>query len=265
VGAQRILLLGSGGTGSTLLEMSLALSPEITALGEVSEFARVEPDKHVCTCGAPFSGCPLWGGLLAEAGPAGWSGTTFLARAIDRAWEIEKTPWCIDSVKNDPALANERQLGLAGTRAIYLVRHPCGYVYSWLSSGFDFDRVIGAWVHEQEQTLAFLDEAATHGVPSVTVRYEELVEDPGRTLGRLGEFLGVTGPFGERSAAWDWEKAPWGRRQHVLCGAPWRLSGRPEAIREDVRWKLALQPSAQAEILRACRPLMRRLGYSEGT
>jgi hypothetical protein len=254
------MLLGSGASGSTLLEMTLALSPEITALGEVSEFARVLPHQHACTCGVIFGECPLWGPLLADAARDNCSGATFLERAIARVSEIERTPRCVVSVKNERALDNERALGLAETRAIYLVRHPCGYVYSWVISGLELEQVLGAWVHEQERTLAFLAEA---GVPSSIVRYEELARDPGGTLARLGEFLGVPGPFGERGAAWDWARAPWGRRQHVLCGAPWRLSGRPEAIREDERWKLALRPSAQEEILRACRPLMRKLGYSE--
>lgn len=260
---QRILLLGSGASGSTLLEMTLALSPGITALGEVSEFARVLPAQHACTCGVLFADCPLWGPLLADAARDGASGSTFLGRAIAHASRLEGTPWCVSSVKNEEALASERSLGLDGTRAIYLVRHPCGYVYSWLISGLEFDQVLEAWVREQERTLTFLDEARARGIPTSTVRYEDFVRAPGATLARLGAFVGVPGPFGERVEPWDWSRAPWGRRQHVLCGAPWRLSGKPDEIREDERWRLALRASAQAEVLRACRPLLRKLGYAD--
>ena len=260
---QRILLLGSGASGSTLLEMALALSPEVTALGEVSEFARVSPHQHACTCGVLFADCPLWGPLLADAARDGCSGSTFLARAIARASELEGTRFCVSSVKNERALADERSLGLDGTRAIYLVRHPCAYVYSWIISGFELEHVLCAWVREQERTLAFLEEAEAAGVPTSTVRYEDLARDPGSALARLGAFIGVAGPFGEREVPWDWSRAPWGRRQHVLCGAPWRLSGKPDVIREDERWRLALRPSAQAEVLRACRPLLQKLGYAD--
>jgi hypothetical protein len=260
---QRILLLGSGASGSTLLEMALALSPEITALGEISEFARVSPEQHACTCGVPFADCPLWGALLAEAARDGSSGAAFLARAVARASELEGTPWCVSSVKNEQALDNERSVGLDGTRAIYLVRHPCGYVYSWVISGLELEPVLAAWIHEQQRALAFLEEAGASGIPTCMVRYEELARDPGATLARVGALVGVSGPFGERGAPWDWARAPWGRRQHVLCGAPWRLSGKPETIREDERWRLALRPSAQTQILRACRPLLRRLGYAD--
>ncbi|HEX4341225.1 MAG TPA: hypothetical protein VH062_35190 [Polyangiaceae bacterium] len=260
---QRILLLGSGGSGSTLLEMTLALSPEITALGEISEFARVLPAQHACTCGVLFADCPLWGSLLAEAARDGIAGPAFLARAVTRASELEGTPWCISSVKNEEALASERSVGLDGTRAVYLVRHPCGYVYSWVISGYELDAALATWIAEQERMLAFLEELDAKSIPACTVRYEELAKDPGATLAHIGAVIGVAGPFGEREAPWDWARAPWGRRQHVLCGAPWRLSGKPEAIREDERWRLALRPSAQAEILRACRPLLRRLGYAD--
>jgi hypothetical protein len=207
----------------------------------------------------------LWGPLLAEATRDGWSGSKFLAHAIASASALEGTPWCISSVKNENALANERSVGLDGVRVIYLVRHPCGYAYSWVISGLELEPVRDAWIHEQERTLAFLEEAETTGIPTATVRYEDFAHDPGTTLARLGAFVGVVGPFGERGAPWDWARASWGRRQHVLCGAPWRLSGKPDSIHEDERWRLALRPSAQAEILRACRPLLRRLGYSEET
>ena len=259
--ASRILLLGSGGSGSTLLEMTLALSPDVTALGEISEFLRVVPGQHACTCGVLFADCPLWGPLLMEAARDGWTGSTFLSRSIARASELEYTPWCVSSVKNDQALADERSIGLEGTRAIYLVRHPCGYVYSWVISGFELEHALAAWIREQERTLVFLEELEALSVPATTVRYEDFVADPGATLARLGAFLGVAGPFGERDAPWDWARAPWGQRQHVLCGAPWRLSGKPDAIREDERWRLALRPSAQAQVLRACRPLLQKLGY----
>jgi hypothetical protein len=163
-------------------------------------------------------------------------------------------------VKNDAGLEAERALGLEDTRLVYLVRLPCGYAYSMINTGLDFDHAVDAWIHEQEKTLALLAELKC---PSFTIRYEELARDPGPTFGQLAEFVGIAGPFGERGAPWAWEQATWGARQHILCGAAWRLHGRPSAVREDVRWKSALHPAAQAKILRLCAGLLRELGYED--
>lgn len=240
--------------------MGLALSPEVTALGEVSEFGRVKPEQHECTCGVLFGQCRLWGDLLREAAENDLSGVEVLARAIERANELESTHWCVDSVKNDAGFEAERALGLEDTRLVYLVRHPCGYAYSMINTGLEFDYAVDAWIHEQESTLALLAELKR---PSLTIRYEQLARDPGRTLAQIAEFAGIVGPLGERGAPWAWEQASWGTRQHILCGAAWRLHGRPSAVREDVRWKHALHPGAQAKIFRLCAGLLRELGYGD--
>jgi len=240
--------------------MGLALSPEVTALGEVSEFRRIKREQHACTCGVVFGDCRLWGPLLREAAERDLSVAEFLARAVDRASDLESTPWCVDSVKNDAALAAEKALGLEETRFVYLVRHPCGYVYSQLNSGLDFQYAIDAWVDEQQNTLSVL---AQLDEPGLTIQYEQLAREPGRTLAEVAAFVGIAGPFGERGTRWDWERAPWGDRQHILCGAGWRLSGRPSSVSEDVRWKFALHPAAQAKVVDTCRPLLRQLGYAD--
>lgn len=237
--------------------MGLALSPEVTALGEVSEFTRVKPHQHACTCGVVFAECRLWGELLQRAAAGALSTADFLRRAVERATELDSTRWCVDSVKNETGLAAECELGLGGSRLVYLVRHPCGYVYSQINCGFDFDYALDAWVYEQESALSFL---ARQEVASLTVRYEQLARNPARTLGEVADFVGVAGPFGERGTDWDWERARWGVRQHILCGAAWRLSGRP-SVREDVRYKLALHPRARTKVLEICRPLLEKLGY----
>ena len=254
----RVVLVGSGGSGSTLLGMSLALSPQVTNLGEVAEFTRVVPARHACTCGTMFDECPLWGEVLGSAITKGWSTARLLRTVAERAEMIEKTRWCVDSVKSRSGWSAETELGLEEGCIIHLVRHPCGYVYTQLLRGVTFPDAIGAWIEDQDRSLRLEQEV---DAPARMLRYEDLANDPGAVLGQLGEFIGVTGPFDECSSAWDWDHADWQSGQHCLVGAEWRLGGKPERVAEDVRWQHALRPEYQRQITDACGSLLDVFGY----
>jgi hypothetical protein len=59
---QRVLFLGGlGRSGSTLLELILAQSPDVCALGEVVHlWERALLGDESCGCGERFSACPFW-------------------------------------------------------------------------------------------------------------------------------------------------------------------------------------------------------------
>jgi hypothetical protein len=254
----RIVLLGSGQSGSTLLGMGLALSPEVSMLGEISELGRVDPTQHACTCGALFGACPLWGRMFEEGLAAVPYGPHVLARATARALEVDHTRHVVDSCKGELGLEVEHALGLDDTHLLYLVRHPCGYVYSQLHNGYELEYALDAWIDEQTRLLRKL---ADWDRPWSLVRYEELARDPGAELGRLGHVLSIAGPFGERGQSWDFEQASWSAGQHVLSGAAWRLHALPPSVQEDVRWRHALARKAVQTVVTACRPLLERFGY----
>lgn len=85
-----LLYLGAvGRSGTTLLERTLATSPDTVALGEmVHLWDRGVRDGEPCGCGAPFAACPFW----AEVGRRafdGWENVDLVAlaaqrRAVDR-------------------------------------------------------------------------------------------------------------------------------------------------------------------------------------
>lgn len=70
----RVLFIGGlGRSGSTLLELILAQSPDVVALGEVVHlWERALRDDQVCGCGVRFSVCPFWEQVGKQAF-GGWS------------------------------------------------------------------------------------------------------------------------------------------------------------------------------------------------
>jgi hypothetical protein len=61
-GRPRVLLIvGSGRSGSTLIERALGGVPGVAALGEsVHLWDRAVRDDELCACGRPFGACPFW-------------------------------------------------------------------------------------------------------------------------------------------------------------------------------------------------------------
>ena len=235
----RVVLVGSGGSGSTLLGMSLALSPQVTNLGEVAEFTRA---ASAATCGTMFDECPLWGEVLGSAITKGWSTARLLRTVAERAEMIEKTRWCVDSVKSRSGWSAETELGLEEGCIIHLVRHPCGYVYTQLLRGVTFPDAIGAWIEDQDRSLRLEQEV---DAPARMLRYEDLANDPGagaRSAGRvhwrdwaLRRVLVSVG-LGPRRLA---------KRPALSRGRRMALRGKPERVAEDVRWQHALRPEYQ--------------------
>lgn len=254
----RVLLLGSGQSGSTLVGMALAASPVLSMLGEIAELSRVDPEQHVCTCGAPFGDCAIWGRMFAEGMHQRPYDAQVLQRALAVAAEVEGTPHVLDSCKSSAALSAQQTLGLDDTRLLYLVRHPCGYVYSQLHNGLELNYALDAWIDEQTRLLQMLTD---WGRPWQLIRYEDFARDPAGELTQIVRFLSLPLPGDVPPQPWDFSRTPWGARQHVLSGASWRLEGRPVQVQEDVRWRHALMSSAVREITAACRPLLERLGY----
>ena len=59
-----LLIVGSGRSGSTLLERALGGVPGVAALGEVVHlWERAVRDDELCACGESFHACPFWAGV----------------------------------------------------------------------------------------------------------------------------------------------------------------------------------------------------------
>jgi hypothetical protein len=66
-----VAIVGSGRSGSTLLEQMLGSLPGYAALGEVNmvySMVYLYKDKYRCGCGASTLECPVWNGAVREGG-----------------------------------------------------------------------------------------------------------------------------------------------------------------------------------------------------
>lgn len=97
----RVLFIGGlGRSGSTLLELLLAQSPEVCALGEVVHlWARGLAADERCGCGDRFSGCAFWR-QIGERAFGGWS-------AVDLD-EVTRLRAAVDRTRHIPRLARRR-------------------------------------------------------------------------------------------------------------------------------------------------------------
>jgi hypothetical protein len=106
--------------------------------------------------------------------------------------------------------------------------------------------------------LAF-DLLERRGVPSVTVRYEDLVRDPVPVLRVAAGVVGAEPDPG----AFDFVDGPGVRLRagHIASGSRGRMRAGTIALREDLEWTHALPPRDRAIVTAITRPLLRRYGY----
>lgn len=80
-----IYVAGSMRSGTTLVAELLGSYGNSVAVGEVNNIWRVPGSRQACSCGAPWSNCPLWAGVLqtalSEGDPKRIEG---LRRAVER-------------------------------------------------------------------------------------------------------------------------------------------------------------------------------------
>lgn len=254
-GAARLLLLGAATSGSTLLGAYLALSPDVSALGESCEHRRTNLMRHRCTCGATVGTCPVWGDVLWTAIERRWTDVEVLAAVARSAHDVDGSRWIADSVKHPAAYAAQGGLGIDDeTRGVLLVRHPCGYAVSQLAHDRELDHSTRRWCHDHRQAVAFLSD---HGIPFDVVRYEDLAGDPQVTLDGLSATFGLRRPEG---GCWEF-KSDWGPRHHILVGSRWRFDGPPSTVAPDERWRTVLDRSQQRRVLASVGELAEQLDY----
>lgn len=78
-----------------------------------------------------------------------------------------------------------------GMLAVNLVRDPRAVAASWMSAGFSRTADPLAVALEWRRNVRLAEEAALQGVSVLTVRYEDLVENPGSTLAQVCAHTGL--------------------------------------------------------------------------
>jgi len=165
-----VYIVGSGRSGSTLLERILGAVPGFCNVGEIVDlFTRVAPENQRCGCGRAFSECPFWTAVGEEAFGK-WSPTLihdlgtlktevvrqrfipYLMRphlappqfaerlreyqdAYGKLYEairvVSGAEVVVDASKWPAQLLAVRPIDTLDVRLVHLLRDPRGVAYSW--------------------------------------------------------------------------------------------------------------------------------------
>ncbi len=178
----------------------------------------------------------------------------------------------IDSTKDPASAFHLRSMGGVDLRVVHLVRDARGVAYSWtkhkerpgIAGGAVMDRyppwrIAGRWLSYNGAFHVL----ARRGVPTLRLRYEDLVADPASWLARLAAFgsggvspAPATFPFLRDHSVSLVE-------EHTIAGNPMRFERGAVELHRDDAWRTGLPDSARRLVTLIDAPLLRRYGYLE--
>jgi hypothetical protein len=187
----------------------------------------------------------------------------FIRQGIDAAkndWVIVETvskvvgtPVIIDSSKRAEQLKLLYLRKSNHFKTIFLIRDGRGVTYSRMQRA-DISARDAALRWVQYNIKSMLLQVSIPKEKKITVRYEDLCQNPDRELGRICDFVGL--PFDERMLTLVKSD------KHNISGSPHRFDHTEDRIRLDERWKYSLAPKDLAEFDRIAGILNRLLGYA---
>lgn len=96
--AELVYIVGSGRSGSTVIERVLNTASGMTGVGELHALWRLPMTSLLCACGAPVADCTFWQAALGEAG----IGPKALRRLAELETSVVRTPY-LALLRFDPA------------------------------------------------------------------------------------------------------------------------------------------------------------------
>lgn len=158
-------------------------------------------------------------------------------------------------------------------RVLHLLRDPRGVAYSWMKTverpetdgeimpQYSARRTAGRWVTDN---LGF-DTLASLGVPTLQVRYEDVLAAPQDRLLEIARFAGA---IDERVSTLDFihsvdgmNTAHLSTHMHSIAGNPLRFGGNDMVLRLDDAWKSELPASDRRTVELITWPVLGRFGY----
>lgn len=292
---------GLGRSGSTLLELLLAGSPEVCALGEVVHlWQRGLVDDDRCGCGVPFSRCEFWQAVGQEAF-GGWSRVDVaelaaLKTAVDRTRHL---PWLartrlparrreqVDRYTDYYVRLYQAALAVSGARVVvdsskhaslayalrwadqldlkvlHLVRDSRAVAYSWSKS------VRRPEVTTGEQYMPRWSPLTVCALWTVqNFAFDRLARQASVTRLRYEDFTAEPGPALRDLRRLVGLPAVAGGPSrssapvgHSVAGNPLRFTGGPLLVTRDEAWRTALPAHRRATVGLLTLPLRIRYGY----
>jgi UDP-N-acetylglucosamine transferase subunit ALG13 len=175
----------------------------------------------------------------------------------------------VDSSKSSSYLVLLSRIRSIDLRLVHLIRDSRGVAYSTTKRVRRPEvRDADEYMPTQSPTRAaldyvayntLLDLAGSTGIPSMRLRYERLVSDPKRQVGRILRFAGI----GDTTGKMDFIAEGSARLGpiHSVSGNPMRFISGDVQIRLDEEWRTGLAGRHRAAVSLITSPLLGRYGY----
>ena len=117
-----IYIVGSGRSGSTVIERVLNSAPQVVGVGEIHALWRLPVQSLLCSCGSRVPDCDFWQGALghADIGAPEIARLAQLEREVVRNTYLMRLRYDLDRIRRDDRLAEFGELQgrlMDGTRA----------------------------------------------------------------------------------------------------------------------------------------------------
>ena len=223
-----LYIMGTGRTGTTILEILLSNTPAIRGLGEVTKLFRDGFFRNeTCSCGQPFSTCSHWKpvrdqflGMSCDDIRrcmdtvrffdwhtnffAHWAGVGFeerfqlygtindrIYRSMGESWEGR---YLLDSSKYAGRALGLQRMYPGRVKILCMTRSPQGLISSFRKrdAGEQKPKSLPNVVAYYSYVLLCCRLVARkRGMDVLHMRYEDLLQDPVRELGRIGNWLSL--------------------------------------------------------------------------
>lgn len=199
--------------------------------------------------------------------------TDYYRRVYEAIGNVSGCPVVVDSSKQASLAFCLRWRAELDLRVIHVVRDSRAVAFSWARTVNRPGSVARPYMAIYSPTKAArlwdcengaLEWLAKEGVPTLRIRYEDLVTAPSAILARVADFAGLAASDtalgflgGDASTCW----AELGV-SHTASGNPMRFATGRTTIRADDRWRTAMPASQRRTVTALTLPLLVRYGYA---
>lgn len=267
-----VYILGTGHSGTTLLDLLLNAHSNVTGLGEVEKIgARIARGPH-CGCGASFAKCPFWGDIfnnkelsqfldaqiqhITQGNPSFFFSkenfsfikknfksqldltpekyVTFMEQIYDYAFHKSDSTLLVDSTKNPHLVeAMHRYSDKYDIKVIHLVRDVRGVTWSYMKKYGSCYEPIRRWLGSQCK-ITFL--CFKLGLKKHTCTYENLSRSPESAMQDTMHFIGLPFEVGQLNY--------WNTETHYP-GGNFKMLQEKKQITIDEQWRNEMPKSCQ--------------------
>jgi hypothetical protein len=200
---------------------------------------------------------------------------SYYIRAYAAIAEVSNSEVVIDSSKHASLAYCLRSQADIDLRVVHMVRDSRAVAYSWSKvvsrpetmaethiERYSAASSAGRW-NVQNGALELLSQL---GVPTLRIRYEDLVREPATTVREIAVFAGLPSdaalPFLHSDQPGDWRADL--SVAHTASGNPMRFATGPVPIRLDDKWRTSMLPGNRRTVTALTFPLLQRYGYLRG-